>query len=100
MLRRPPFNVQADRAGGEEARDVLSVTSGVGPAHNHEGKQGLLLWLPANHWLLRGSHWGTDGLMRWRLVELPRLELSHSDLSALQGWTHTQTSCQSERLHG
>ena len=34
----PPFNVQADRAGGEEARDVLSVTSGVGPAHKSRGE--------------------------------------------------------------
>ena len=66
---------------------------------NHEGKQGLLLRLPANHWSLRGSDWGSEGLVRWRLAGLPRPELDHSDLSTLQGWTHAQMPCQSERLH-
>ena len=65
---------------------------------NHEGKQGLPLRLPASHWLLRGSDWGTEGLVRWRLAGLPRPELSHSDFSALQGRTRAQVSCQSERL--
>ena len=67
---------------------------------NHERKQGLSLRLPANHWSLRGSEWGTEGLVRWRLAGLPRPELDHSDLSVLQGRTRMQTSCQSERLHG
>ena len=35
---------------------------------NHEGKQGLSLRLPANHWSLRGSDWDTKGLVRWRLA--------------------------------
>ena len=51
---------------------------------------------PAN----RGSGQGTEGLVRWRRAGLPRPELDHSDLSALQGRTRTQTSCQSERVHG
>ena len=66
---------------------------------NHEGKQGLLLRLPANHWLLRGSDWGTEGLVRWRLAGLPRPELRHSDFSVLQGRTRVQMPCQSEQLH-
>ena len=66
---------------------------------NHEEKQDLSLRLPANLWLLRGSDWGTEGLVRWRLAGLPRTELVHSGLSALQGWTHAQMSCQSKRLH-
>ena len=65
---------------------------------NHEGKQGLSLRLPANHWSLQGSDWDTEVLVRWRLVGLPRPELSHSDLSALQVRTRTQVPCQSERL--
>ena len=65
---------------------------------NHEGKQGLSSRFPANHWLLRGSDWGTEGLVRWRLAGLPRPELDHSDLSVLEGRTHAQVSCQSERL--
>ena len=60
---------------------------------NHEGKQGLSLRLPANHWSLRGSDWGTEGLVRWRLAGMPRPELSHSGLSMLQGRTHAQASC-------
>ena len=100
MLRRPPFNVQADHAGEKERKLATS------PAlllewvlhTNHEGKQGMLLRLPANHWLLQGSEWGTEGLVRWRLAGLPRPEPSHSDLSALQGRTRVQVSCQSERL--
>ena len=31
---------------------------------NHEGKQGVPLRLPASHWLLRGSDWGTEGPVR------------------------------------
>ena len=101
MLRLPPFNVQADHAGEKERKLATS------PAlllewvlhTNHEGKQGLLLRLPANHWSLRGSDWGTEGLVRWRLAGLPRPELSHSDFSALQGQTRAQVPCQSERLH-
>ena len=67
---------------------------------NHKERQDLSLRLPANHWSLRGSDWGTKGLVRWHLAGLPRPELDHSDLSALQGRTRTHTSCQSERLHG
>ena len=67
---------------------------------NHKERQDLSLWLPANHWSLRGSDWGTEGLVRWCLAGLPRPELDHLDLSALQGRTRTQTSCQGERLHG
>ena len=78
----PPFNVQADCAGEKERKLATS------PAlllewvlhTNHEGKQGMLLRLPANHWSFRGSDWGTEGLVRWRLAGLPRPELSHSDL--------------------
>ena len=62
---------------------------------NHERKQGLLLWLPANHWSLQGSDWGTEGLVRWRLAGLPRPKQGHSGLSVLQGRTRTQVSCQS-----
>ena len=65
---------------------------------NHEGKQGLLLRLPANHWSLRGSDWGTEGLVRWRLAGLPWPELNHSDFLALQGRTRAQVPRQSERL--
>ena len=64
---------------------------------NHEGKQGLLSRLSANHRSLRGSDRGTEGPVWWRLAGLPRPELSHSDFSALQGQTHVQVSCQSER---
>ena len=67
---------------------------------NHKERQDLSLRLPANHWSLRGSDWGTEGLVRWRLAGLSRPELDRSDLSVLQGRTRTQTSCQSERLHG
>ena len=35
---------------------------------------------------------GTGGLTRWRHAGLPRPELSHSGLSALQGLTHAQVS--------
>ena len=65
---------------------------------NHKEKQDMLLRLPANLWSLRGSDWGTEGLVRWRLAGLPRPELDHSDLSTLQGRTHAQASCPSERL--
>ena len=100
MLRRPPFNMQADCAGEKERKLVMPPTLLLEwVLHtNHEGKQGLSLRLPANHWSLRGSDWGTEGLVGWRLAGLPRPELSHSDLSALQGRTHTQVPCQSERL--
>jgi len=100
MLKRPPFNARVDRAGERERKlttpppllleRVLHI--------NHEGKQGLSLRLPANHWLLQGSEWGTEGLVRWRLAGLPRPELGHSDFLALQGRTRAQVSCQSERL--
>ena len=100
MLRHPPFNVQADRAGDKERRlatppallleRVLRIS--------HEGKQGLLLRLPANHWSLRGSDWGTEGLVRWRLAGLLRPELDHSGLSMLQERTRAHAPCQSERL--
>ena len=100
MLRRPPFNVQADCAREKERRltscPALLLERVL--RTNHERKQGLLLRLPANHWSLRGSDWGTEGLVRWRLAGLPRPELGHSDLSVLQGRTHTQAPCQSERL--
>ena len=66
--------------------------------NNHEGKQGLPLRLPANHWLLRRSDWGTEGLVRWRRAGLPRPELDYSGLSTLQGRTHAHAPCQSERL--
>ena len=66
---------------------------------NHKERQDLLLRLPANLWSLRGSDWGTEGLVRWRLAGLPRPELDHSGLSALQGRTCAQMQCQSERLH-
>ena len=100
MLRRPPFNVQADHAGEKERKLATSPSLLLEwVLHtNHEGKQGLLLRLPANHWSLRGSDWGTKGLVRWRLVGLPRPELDHSDLSVLQGRTRAQMSCQSEWL--
>ena len=85
--QEPSFNVQADRAGEKERKLATS------PAlllewvlhTNHEGKQGLLLRLPANHWSLRGSDWGTEGLVRWCLVGLPRPELDHLDLSDVAG---------------
>ena len=101
MLRRPPFNVQAGRAGEKERRLATP------PAlllewvlhFNHEGKRGLSSRLPANHWSLRGSEWGTEGLVTWCLAGLLRPELNHSGLSVLQGRTHAQMSCQSERLH-
>ena len=100
MLRLPPFNVQADHAGEKERK--LTTPPALlleWVLHtNHEGKQGLSLRLPANHWSLQGSDWGTEGLVRWRLAGLPRLELDHSDLSVLQGQTRTQVPCQSERL--
>ena len=67
---------------------------------NDEGKQGPLLRLPANHWSLRGSNWGTEGLVRWCLVRLPWPELSHSDFSALRGRTRAPVPCQSERSKG
>ena len=100
MLRRPPFNVQAVCAGDRERQLATSPALLLERVlhTNHEGKQGLLLRLPANHWSLRGSDWGTEGLVRWRLAGLPRPELSHSDLSALQGRTRAQAPCQSERL--
>ena len=67
---------------------------------SHKEKQDLSLWLPANLWLLRGSDWGIEGLVRWHLAGLPRPELGHSDFSTLQGRTRTQVPCQSERLQG
>ena len=100
MLRHPPFNVQADRAG-EKARKLATSPALLleWVLHtNHEGKQGLLLRLPANHWSLRGSDWGTEGLVRWRLAGLPRPELDHSGLSTLQGQTHAHAPCQSVQL--
>ena len=65
---------------------------------NHEGKQGSSSRLSANHRSLRGSDWGTEGLVRWRLAGLPRPELSHSDFLALQGRARAQVPCQSEWL--
>ena len=65
---------------------------------NHMERQDLSLRLPANHWSLRGSDWGIEGLVRWCLAGLPQPELSHLDFSALQGWTRAQVSCLSERL--
>ena len=53
----------------------------------------MLLWSPANPWSLRGSGQGTEGLVRWRHVGLPRPELDHSGLSMLQGWAPTHTPC-------
>ena len=100
MLRRPPFNARADRVG-ERDRELATLPALLlkRVLHtNHEGKQGLPLWLPANHWLLRGSEWGIEGPVRWRLAGLPWLELDHSDLSTLQGRTHEQAPCQSEQL--
>ena len=95
MLRCPPFNVQADCAGEKERRLTSCPTLLLERVlrTNHERKQGMLLWLPASHWLLRGSDWGTEGLVRWRLAGLQQPELSHLGLSALQGWTHAQASC-------
>ena len=96
----PPFNVQAVRAGERERQLATSLALLLEKVMhtNHKEKQDLLLRLPANLWSLRGSDWGTEGLVTWRLVGLPRLELNHSDLSALQGRTRTQVPCQSERL--
>ena len=100
MLRCPPFNMQADCAGEKERRltscPALLLERVL--RTNHERKQGLLLWLPTNHWSLRGSDWGTEGPMRWRLAGLPRPELDHLDLSALQGRARAQVPCQRERL--
>ena len=100
MLRCPPFNARADRAGERESKlatpPVLLLERVLHT--NHEGKQGLPLRLPANHWLLRGSDWGTEGLVRWRLGGLPQPELGRPDLSVWQGRTHTQASCQSKRI--
>ena len=100
MLRSPPFNVQAVHVGEREREPAMSPTSLLEwVLHtNHEEKQDMLLRLPANLWSLRGSDWGTEGLVRWHLAGLPRPEVDHSDLSALQGWTHMQMPCQSERL--
>ena len=100
MRRYPPFNVQADRAGEKERKLAMSLALLLEwVLHtNHEEEQGMLLRLPANHWSLRGSYWGTKGLVRWCLAGLPRPELSHSDLSVLQGRTSMQVPCQSERL--
>ena len=101
MLRRPTFNVQADRAGEKERKLATSLALLLEwVLHtNHEGKQGLLLRLPANHWSLRGSDWGTEGLVRWRLAGLPRPELDHSEFLALQGRTRAYMPFQSERLY-
>ena len=100
MLRHPPFNARADHAGEREGKlaTLPALLLNRVMHTNHEGKQGLPLRLPANHWLLRGSDWGTEGLVRWRYAGLPRPELGHSDLSVLQGRTHAQAPCQSERL--
>ena len=100
MLRCPPFNARADRVGERDRELVMPPTLLLKRVlhTNHEGKQGLPLRLPANHWLLRGSDWGTKGLVRWHYKGPPRPELGHSDLSVLQGRTHTQASCQSERF--
>ena len=100
MLRRPPFNARADHAGERERKLAMPLALLLRRIlhTNHEGRQGLPLQLPASHWLLRGSDWGTEGLVRWRLAGLPRLELSYLDLSLLQGRTHVQVPCQSERL--
>ena len=59
------------------------------------------MWLRslANLWSLRGRGQGTEGLVRLRRAGLPRPELDHSDLSALQGRTHAQMPCMSDRLH-
>ena len=96
----PPFNARADRACERERELTTSpmlLLEWV--LHtNHEGKQGLLLWLLANHWSLRGSDWGTEGLVRWCLAGLPRPELGHSDFLVLQGRTRAQVPCQTERL--
>ena len=101
MLRRHPFNARADRAGERERKlaTPLALLLERVLHTNHEGKQGMSLRLPANHWSLQGSDWGTEGLVRWRLAGLPLPELDHLDLPALQGRTRTQVPCQSERLH-
>ena len=101
MLRCPPFNVRVDRAGERERELATPPTLLLKQIlhTNHEGKQGLPLQMLASHWLLRGSDWGTEGLVRWHLVGLPRPELDHSDFSALQGRTRAQMPCQSEQLH-
>ena len=98
MPRRLPFNVQADHAGEKERKLAMPPALLLDwVLHtNHEGKQGLSLRLPANHWSLRGSVWGTEGLVRWRLAGLSRPELSHSDFSALQGRTQAQAPFQHE----
>ena len=97
----PPFNMQAVHAGERERQLTMSLALLLEYVlhTSHKEKQDLLLWLPANLWSLRGSDWGTEGLVRWRLAGLPRPELDHSDFSVLQGRTHVQMSCQSERLH-
>ena len=79
MLRRPPFNVQADCAGEKERRLASCPTLLLERVlcTNHERKQGLLLRLPAYRWLLWGSDWGTEGPVRWHLAGLPRPELGH-----------------------
>ena len=86
MLRCPPFNARADRAGERERElatpPVLLLKRVLHT--NHEGKQGMPLRLPANHWLLRGSDRGTEGMVRWRYAGPLRPELGHSDLSVLQ----------------
>ena len=53
MLRSPPFNVQADCTGEEEARGAACRPPHEIPANQHKGKHGLPLWLPACRWLLR-----------------------------------------------
>ena len=100
MLKRPPFNARADHAGERERKLATPPALLLERVlrTNHERKQGLLLRLPANHWSLRGSDWGTEGLVRWRVAGPLRPELDHLDLSVLQGRTHTQAPCQSERL--
>ena len=79
MLRRPPFNVQVDRAREMERKLVTSPALLLERVlhTNHEGKQGLSLQLSANHCSLRWSDWGTEGLVRWRLAGLPRPELGN-----------------------
>ena len=96
MLRNPPFNMQAVHMGESEknaARVVPGATPLGDPVNSSQKEEEVAMTIISLSLVASKGRRGTGGLTRWRHAGLPRPELSHSGLSALQGRTHAQASC-------
>ena len=96
MLRHPPFNMQAVLVVESErnaARALLGATPLGDPVNSSQKEEEVAMTIISPPLVASEGRRGTGGLTRWRHAGLPRPELSHSGLSALQGWTHAQASC-------